>query len=231
MEASYPVPDERSLAAGSAVLEFVSSLKPDDLLICLISGGGSALASAPYPGVSLGDLQRLTSSLLACGASITEINLIRRRLDRLKGGGLVNSTKANIIALIFSDVIGDHLEVIASGLTVASAHSHPDPISIIEKYKIATELKISSLLKTMPTYHEKTRHRIQNVIIGNNQIALNAAKAQAENDGFHVELLGSEILRGSSNYWCAACREACQVCRCGGVSFLHHRRWRNDSYA
>src|SRR5512141_732700 len=119
IEGGHPIPDARSLQAGERLLEFVSSLKEEDTLVCLISGGGSALATAPY--VPLEDLQTLTSLLLSSGARIDEINILRRQLDRLKGGGLARATKARIISLILSDVMGNPLEAIASGPTV------PDP--------------------------------------------------------------------------------------------------------
>ena len=118
MEAGHPIPDQRSLAAGQAALDFVSQLNADDLLICLISGGGSALVTAPRENVSLEEIQSRTSSLLASGATINEINNLRRQLDRIKGGGLARGTKAQVISLILSDVIGNSLETIASGLTV-----------------------------------------------------------------------------------------------------------------
>ena len=88
IEGGHPIPDARSLQAGERVLEFVSSLQEDDTLVCLISGGGSALVTAPYEGISLEDLQSLTSLLLSSGARIDEINTLRRQLDRIKGGGL-----------------------------------------------------------------------------------------------------------------------------------------------
>ena len=113
IESGHPVPDSSSLAAGEAALEFVSTLREDDLLVCLISGGGSALMTAPT--VPLEDLQTLTSALLACGARIDEINTLRRHLDRVKGGGIANATKARVISLILSDVVGSPLEAIASG--------------------------------------------------------------------------------------------------------------------
>jgi len=118
MEAGHPIPDSHSLAAGQAALKFVSRLNEDDLLICLISGGGSALVTAPRDGTSLEDIQSATLSLLASGAMINEINLRRRQLDRIKGGGLARATKAQVVSLILSDVIGNSLETIASGLTV-----------------------------------------------------------------------------------------------------------------
>ncbi len=118
MESGHPIPDERSLAAGQAALDFVSDLKENDLLICLISGGGSALVTSPREGITLADIQSQTSNLLASGATINEINKLRRQLDRIKGGGLARATKAKVVSLILSDVIGNSLETIASGLTI-----------------------------------------------------------------------------------------------------------------
>ena len=117
MESGHPIPDERSFAAGQAALDFVAKLKENDLLICLISGGGSALVTAPRQGITLKDIQAQTSNLLASGATINEINKLRRQLDCIKAGGLVRATKAKIVSLILSDVIGNSLETIASGLT------------------------------------------------------------------------------------------------------------------
>ena len=121
MESGHPIPDERSLAAGQAALDFVSNLKENDLLVCLISGGGSALVTAPREGITLEEIQSRTSSLLVSGATINEINTLRRQMDRIKGGGLARATKAKVISLILSDVIGNSLETIASGLTVDPA--------------------------------------------------------------------------------------------------------------
>ncbi len=118
MEGGHPIPDERSLAAGQAVLDFVSKLDENDLLICSISGGGSALVTAPKEGITLAKIQAQTSKLLASGATINEINSLRRKLDRVKGGGLARATKAKVVSLILSDVIGNTLETIASGPTV-----------------------------------------------------------------------------------------------------------------
>jgi len=118
MEGGHPIPDERSLAAGRAALEFVSTLNEDDLLVCLISGGGSALVTLPRQGITLEEIQTKTARLLAGGATINEINALRRQLDRLKAGGLARATRARVVSLILSDVIGNSLETIASGLTV-----------------------------------------------------------------------------------------------------------------
>jgi hydroxypyruvate reductase len=132
MEGGHPIPDARSLHAGERVLEFVSSLGRDDTLVCMISGGGSALVTAPY--VSLEDLQTLTVSLLSSGARIDEINILRRQLDQVKGGGVARATKAKIISLILSDVIGNPLEAIASGLTVPNLTTNEDALQVLNKY-------------------------------------------------------------------------------------------------
>ncbi|MBK9928226.1 MAG: DUF4147 domain-containing protein [Anaerolineales bacterium] len=95
---SHPIPDSRSLEAGTRVLDFVSALNAEDTLVCLISGGGSALVTAPYNGISLEDMQTLTSLLLSCGARIDEINTIRRSLDQVKGGGLAMQRRRKIIS-------------------------------------------------------------------------------------------------------------------------------------
>ncbi len=132
MESGHPVPDARSLAAGQAALEFVSALREDDLLVCLISGGGSALMTAPV--VPLEDMQALTSALLACGARIDEINTLRRHLDRVKGGGIAKATKARVLSLILSDVVGNPLEAIASGPTAPDPTTKDDALRVLEKY-------------------------------------------------------------------------------------------------
>lgn len=143
LEGGHPIPDARSLYAGEQVLEFVSSLKEDDTLICLISGGGSALMTAPY--VSLEDLQTLTSLLLSSGARIDEINVLRRQLDRVKGGGLAGATKAKIISLILSDVIGNPLEAIASGPTILDPTTRKDALTILKKYDLDQQVPNSIL--------------------------------------------------------------------------------------
>ncbi len=159
IEGGHPIPDERSLAAGQATLDFVSQLTEDDLLICLVSGGGSALATAPREGISLEQIRLKTASLLASGATIHEINKLRRQLDRIKGGGLARATKAKIISLLLSDVVGNSLETIASG----------------------------------PTVDSSLGARVQNIIVGDLQIAAQAAEQQAIAEGFDSEILDLQI--------------------------------------
>ena len=122
MIGGHPVPDANSLKAGEMLVDVSEKFKANDLVFCLISGGGSALVTAPYEGISLADMQTLTSQLLACGARIDEINCLRRHLDRVKGGGLAKLVSpARVVSLILSDVVNSPLEAIASGATA------PDP--------------------------------------------------------------------------------------------------------
>jgi glycerate 2-kinase len=198
LEGGHPVPDARSLHAGERVLEFVSSLEEKDTLVCLISGGGSALVTAPY--VPLEDLQTLTSLLLSSGAPINEINTLRRQLDRLKGGGLARATPAKIISLILSDVIGNPLEAIASGPTVRDPTTKVDAIAILKKYSIEDKIpkSILDVLLSVPSLAVASNgatitERVQNVIIGDNKLASVAALEQAKQEGFHAEILTNEL--------------------------------------
>ena len=206
MEGGHPIPDGRSLQAGQSVLEFVSALDEDDTLICLISGGGSALVTAPY--VPLEDLQTLTSLLLSSGARIDEINILRRQLDRLKGGGLARATKAKIVSLILSDVIGNPLEAIASGPTASNPTTREDALRILEKYfpKLTTETQrhrdsLGSVTQCLRGSKEQETlkpdnpvfARVQNIIIGDNKFAARAALEQAKREGFQAEILANEL--------------------------------------
>jgi hydroxypyruvate reductase len=211
MEGGHPLPDARSVQAGEKVLEFVSSLREDDTLVCLISGGGSALVTAPY--VPLEDLQALTSLLLASGARIDEINTVRRQLERIKGGGLARATKARIISLILSDVIGNPLEAIASGPTVRDPTTREDALKIINQYSrvLTTESRrhgdnsfLNSVTQWLTTLEENRSSkpvvddnsifaRVQNIIIGDNKLATQAAVRQAEEEKIHTEVLTNSL--------------------------------------
>jgi glycerate 2-kinase len=199
LEGGHPIPDARSLQAGERVLEFVSALEKEDTLVCLISGGGSALVTAPY--VPLEDLQTLTSLLLSSGARIDEINTLRRQLDRIKGGGLARATNAKIISLILSDVIGNPLEAIASGPTVPDPTTRVDAVMILKKYGIEKKVprSILDILLSVPSLAlsedsgRSSMGRVQNRIIGDNKLAAEAARKQAEQEGFQAELLTNEL--------------------------------------
>ncbi len=139
---SHPVPSAESETSARALVAFLrAGTSEDDLLIILISGGGSALMTLPVEGVSLADLQELTRQLLACGADIGEINTLRKHLDQVKGGGLARlAAPARIITLILSDVIGSPLDVIASGPTVADSTTYAQAIDILRKYRIEDQV-------------------------------------------------------------------------------------------
>ena len=202
IEGGHPIPDSRSVYAGECVLEFVSSLNEEDTLICLISGGGSALVTAPY--VPLEDLQTLTSLLLSCGARIDEINTLRRQLDRVKGGGLARATKAKVVSLILSDVIGNPLEAIASGPTYSDPTTKEDAITVLRGYGIEEQIpnSIREFLDSgslLPRESGRLLPNIQqravglHIIIGDNRLAAQAALEQARREGFHAGILTNEL--------------------------------------
>jgi glycerate 2-kinase len=188
----HPIPGMRSLEAGQRVSEFVSSLGAEDLLICLVSGGGSALVTTPLEGVLLEDIQALTAELLVSGARIDEMNSLRRRLERFKGGGLVRAANgATIISLILSDVVGNALEAIASGPTAPDPLTQQDALAILEKYELSEKIP-ASVLRALKESPETPKPgdpifgKVQNVIVGSNQLAAQAAIAQASQEGFHT---------------------------------------------
>jgi hydroxypyruvate reductase len=201
----HPVPDEMSLRAGEKALELVENLNENDLLICLISGGGSALMTAPHPGISLSDLQQLTSALLACGARVDEINTLRRHLDLLKGGGLARlASPARVVSLILSDVVDNPLEAIASGPTAPDPSRRADALGVLEKYSLMDKVpkSIRELLGTAPETPkpgDELFERVQNVIVGSNALAAESAFRLARSEGFHPYLLG--------NHWQGEARE------------------------
>ncbi|MGE5249982.1 MAG: glycerate kinase type-2 family protein [Bacteroidota bacterium] len=193
-EGAHPVPDGRSVAAGEAALDFVHQLTPDDLLVCLISGGGSALMSAPL--LPLPQLQKLTSALLASGARIDEINTLRRHLDRVKGGGLAAAGNgARILSLILSDVVGNPLEAIASGPTAPDPTTRADALRLMQSYHLEGpgSQQVSAAMRETLKPGDPIFSRVENVIIGSIEIAAQAALAQAGREGFDAELLTASL--------------------------------------
>jgi glycerate 2-kinase len=193
LEAGHPVPDERSLQAGTRVAAFISRLTSSDLLLCLISGGGSALVASPVPGVSLADLQLLTAALLASGATIREMNVVRRSLDTLKGGGILRRTRAKVLSLVISDVIGNSLEDIASGPTVLVESSGAHGLEVLRAHQIDTTPAIRKALQDQIPDTAARRDNVESVIIADNRLAIEAAAACANAEGLHGEIIGSGI--------------------------------------
>lgn len=190
IEGNHPVPGSDSLSAGIAAQEFFSRITSDDLLVCLISGGGSALMTAPL--VPLADLQSLTSHLLACGARIDEINILRRHLDSLKGGGLARlANGAQIVSLLLSDVVDDSLEATASGPTAPDATTCADALAILEKYKLKDIVPASIIPALRETLKPDNPvfNRVRNTVIASNTLALTAALKQAQAEGFQTQII------------------------------------------
>jgi glycerate 2-kinase len=199
LEGDHPIPGMRSLAAGQKTLEFVSSLTPNDLLFCLISGGGSALLTTPLEHLSLQELQILTTALLDSGASIDEINSLRRRLERLKGGGLVRAAnQATIVSLILSDVVGNHFEAIASGPTAPDPSSKTSALALLKKYELLEKIPASILTALgqspeTPKPDDPIFQKVQNLIVGSCLQSAQAALAQATLEGFHPYLMRIDL--------------------------------------
>lgn len=192
------LPDRDALRAAMAIQQLAEGLTADDLLLVLISGGGSALLPAPIPPVTLEEKQMLTKLLAARGATIQELNTIRNALSQLKGGGLAQAAyPAQVISLILSDVIGDPVEVIASGPTVASTHSVQDCLHILNHYGLRAALPRS--VKTVLSRADSdprgphTCGHVLNVIIGSNSLALAEAQRQAEALGYHALVLSTAM--------------------------------------
>lgn len=200
IEAGHPVPDERGVQAAQQIIELLKDSRLEDLVICLISGGGSALFSAPIQGVSLEDLQMLSSLLLASGATINEFNSLRKHLDRVKGGQLARlAAPATVRTLILSDVVGNSLDVIASGPTVPDSSTFQDAYQVLQRYDILEHAPksvvahlragIQGELPETPKPGDPIFANVQNVIIGSNLQAAEAAVLQAREEGFNTLLL------------------------------------------
>jgi hydroxypyruvate reductase len=203
LEAGHPVPDERGVEASRRMLALLAEhARPDTLVLCLISGGGSALMPLPADGISLSDKQQTTRLLLECGASIDEINTVRKHISRIKGGQLARAAApARLISLILSDVVGDSLDVIASGATIGDSSTYSDAETVLRNYKIWNRVPkivcetikygIEGRIKETPKPGEEIFENVSNIIIGNNQSAVEAASAEAASLGFHSLILST----------------------------------------
>ncbi len=147
IEAGHPVPDGAGEAAAAQILERVSGLTPDDLLIALVSGGGSSLLSLPVETVSMADLKAVTNSLLRSGAPITEMNIVRKHLSRLQGGRLAAACRAPILTLVISDVTGDDPSAIASGPTCADPSTYRDALDVISHFSVEAPASVLAHLE------------------------------------------------------------------------------------
>lgn len=196
--AAHPVPDEGSLAAGEAVIAMLADADAADVVLVLISGGGSALLESLQPGITLADLQGITRALQRSGADIVELNTVRRALSRLKGGGLARlAAPAPVVALMLSDVMGDRPEAIASGPTTPSPTGPADALRILEARGVAAAHAGACEALRRITPPAGAPPRAHHVIAGSNRLAAEAAAAAAERLGFRA-LVMTQYLQGEA---------------------------------
>jgi hydroxypyruvate reductase len=198
VEAAHPVPDEAGLIAAQRILKMAEGLSADDTVICLISGGGSALLPLPAPGLSLADKQEVNRALLRSGAGIGEMNVVRRHLSLIKGGRLAAACHpARVITLLISDVPGDQPCDIASGPTVADATTCADAQDILRRYGIALPAAAEAWLASGEGESVKPGDarlaRTETHIVAAPQMALEAAAAVARQAGYAAHILGDAI--------------------------------------
>lgn len=184
--ASHPVPDQAGVEGTRRMVKMAKEAEEDDLLICLISGGGSSLMPLPRGNVSLGDKKQITDALLKSGATINEINTVRKHISDFKGGWLArNAYPATILNLILSDVMGDPLDFIASGPTVPDSTTFRDATTVLRKYKLWSRTPLSirkllakgdkGLIPETPKANDDAFKKVYNVVVGNNRFASQAA--------------------------------------------------------
>jgi hydroxypyruvate reductase len=203
-ECGHPVPDEAGVRGATRIAEIARQAGEDDLVICLISGGASALSPAPGGGITLAEKQQTTKLLLACGATIHEINAVRKHLSELKGGQLARLCwPARVLTLILSDVIGDNLDVIGSGPTAPDASTFQTALGILKKYGIGNDLPdavrrrledgAAGRIPETPKSGAKELDRTHNCIIGSNSLAVDAARRKARELGYRTLVLSTSI--------------------------------------
>ena len=195
-EAGHPVPDRSGQRAAAKLCAMAGELSRRDLLIVLLSGGASSLLPAPVSGITLADKQRTTESLLRCGATIQEINTVRKHLSHIKGGRLAELTQATVVTLILSDVLGDDLSSIASGPTVPDPTTYQDAVAILKRYRIwmgAPQRVCQHLTRgcqgleiETPKPGSSLFRRVQHHIVGNNAAAVAAVTRAAREAGLRT---------------------------------------------
>ncbi len=204
VEAGHPIPDEAGAAGSERLAGLLASSGERDLVLAVLSGGASALTTLPAPGLALPDLQLTTDLLLRSGATIAELNCVRKHLARLKGGDLVRqAASAQVVGLILSDVVGDSVDVIASGPTAPDSTSFADTWAIFERYALVQDLPAAvrervkaGMLGDVPDTPKPGNplfQRVQNVIVGSNGRAAEAAVEAARQQGMNALLLSTFV--------------------------------------
>jgi hydroxypyruvate reductase len=199
-ECGHPIPDRQGELGARRIAEIARHAGPDDLVVCLISGGASALLPLPAPPITLEEKQETTRLLLHCGANIHELNCVRKHISAVKGGQLAQlAYPATVLALILSDVIGDDLDVIGSGPTVPDRSTFAEARAILARYGIAGKLpaavrdRLSGSSAETPKPGDRIFGRVQNLIVGSNRLAVDAAAGQARALGYRTLVLSTMI--------------------------------------
>lgn len=203
-EASHPTPDESGFEGAKRMLEIAEKAGEKDLIICLISGGGSSLIPLPRNGVTMADKNKITEDLLKTGATINEINTVRKHISGIKGGWLAKKAyPATVLNLVISDVVGDLLDVIASGPTFPDSTTFIDAIKVLKKYRLWESASESikkalldgerGLIPETPKVHDEAFKKVFNVVIGSNRDATNAAYQILKSEGLNTLFLTSLI--------------------------------------
>ncbi len=204
IEAGHPLPDENGLMGTREMIDIVKAADEKTLIVCLISGGGSSLLVAPCEGVSLDEKKKITGLLLNAGANIHELNTVRKHLSQVKGGRLAKiAHPGRVISLILSDVIGDGLDVIASGPTAPDSTTYEDALRVLEKYNLleASPGNVIDILHKgaqgripeTPKDNDVVFERVQNIIVGSNKKALEGAKEKAIGLGLGADIISSGV--------------------------------------
>lgn len=201
LEAGHPVPDEAGEAGAREILRLVGALAEDDLLLALLSGGGSSLLSLPAEGIGMADLKSVTTQLLRCGAAIQEINTVRKHLSAIQGGRLAAACKAPVLALIISDVTGDDPTHIASGPCAPDPSTFRDALEVLAKYGVAPppavrawlESGAASLIPETPKPGDAVFARVENRVIATAHRSLEAAAETFRAAGIAPAILGDTL--------------------------------------
>ncbi len=226
-EAGHPVPDARGVAAAEAIARLLAQTRPDDLVLLLISGGGSALLVSPAPGLTLDDLQRTTDLLLVSGAPIIEVNAVRKHLERLKGGQLARlAAPATVVGLVLSDVLGDPLDAIASGPAVPDPTTFADAWAVLRRYGLTERVPpavrrhlqagLQGQVPETPKPGDPLFDRVHHIVVGSVRVAAEAAQATAQRLGFHTAI-ATTALQGEA-------REVGRVLAAVLGEMAHHNR-------
>jgi len=202
VEAAHPVPDDKGRAAAARILERVQGHTPDDLVLCLISGGASALLALPAPGLTLADKQEVNRALLRSGANIVEMNTVRKHLSAIKGGRLALAAQpARVLSWLISDVPNDDPGVIGSGPTVADPTTFADALAVLAKYRIEPPMAVrehlergaAGAIEETPKPGDPRLARVETIMVATPQRSLDAAAALARRRGLEVVLLGDNL--------------------------------------